>query len=102
MVLMQMIPTGYYDRLWVEIIIYIQKLLVKIAVHEQGQSRLSNQLIRRLQQQQRLRCQVFLRACSPGTVTNLDAFITTAMGDVSHAGNTSIYTYSYGKLFKYL
>ena len=39
---------------------------------------------------------------SPGTVTNLDAFITTMMGDVDHAGNTSIYTYSYGKLFKYL
>ena len=44
----------------------------------------------------------FLRAHSPGTVTNLDAFITTTTGDVSHAGNTSIYTYSYGKLFKYL
>ena len=39
---------------------------------------------------------------SPGTVTNLDAFITTTTGDVSHAGNTFIYTYSYGKLFKYL
>ena len=39
---------------------------------------------------------------SPGTVTNLDAFITTTTGDVSHAGNTSIYAYSYGKLFKYL
>ena len=35
---------------------------------------------------------------SPGTVTNLDAFITTTTGDVDHAGNTSIYTYSYGNV----
>ena len=41
-------------------------------------------------------------AFSPGIATNLDAFITTMTGDVDHAGNTSIYTYSYGKLFKYL
>ena len=38
----------------------------------------------------------------PSTVTNLDAFITTTTGDISHADNISIYTYSYGKLFKYL
>ena len=39
---------------------------------------------------------------SPGNATNLDAFIATTTGDVGHAGDTSIYTYSYGKLFKYL
>ena len=33
---------------------------------------------------------------SPSAVTNLDTFITTTTGDVGHAGNTSIYTYSYG------
>ena len=36
-----------------------------------------------------------LRAYSPSAVTNLNAFITTTTGDVSHAGNLSIYTYRY-------
>ena len=72
----------------------------KIAVH----GRLQRSVPREVWWWRRLRwCQrLFLRVHSPGTVTNLDAFITTMTGDVSHAGNTSIYTYSYGKLFKYL
>lgn len=39
------------------------------------------------------------RQISLNAVTNLAAFITTTTGDVSHAGNTSICTYSYGQSY---
>ena len=97
-----MIPTEYYDRLWIEAIILKKKYWwlrspdtyfgnawwvdPSGGVFYNGINVIYS----------------YGRIISPGAVTNLDAFIITMTGDVSHAGNASIYIYSYGKLFKYL
>ena len=92
----------YYGRIYHDRLFQNSKILVvKIAEHALWWCIFSLLFWWRPQQRQ-LQCLVFLRTYSPGTITNLDAFIATTTGDVSPAGNTSIYTYSYGKLFKYL
>ena len=90
------VPTGYYDRLWIEKFIYTKNYWLLRSPVTDGTG---------------WAWQVYPdggvdyygyvdnshgRIISPRTTTNLDAFITTTTGDVSHAGSIFIYAYSYG------